>query len=312
MTKQRLLYLKQSSLYALCLMALIVAIGGGGGCGRESQGGVGTTPCRWALARSIRRRTLARYRDSSGVVHYGLVKVDAVQPLDGDFAAIALGNWTPVGDPVPLNSVTLLAPVEPSKIVNFGWTFAAHALEVGGEAERKDPLVFLKPPTVITNPGDPIIYPHGLSNQVEYEGELAIIIGRRCKAVTPEEALDYVFGYTCFNDVTARDLTKTDPEMTRGKGFDTFGPLGPWIVTGLDPTDIRIITRLNGEVKQDARTTEMSFSISELISYISQVMTLLPGDVLASGTPAGSASIQPGDVVEVEIEGIGVLTNPVR
>jgi 2-keto-4-pentenoate hydratase/2-oxohepta-3-ene-1,7-dioic acid hydratase in catechol pathway len=261
---------------------------------------------------SAESKKIVRYQDKTGVVHYGLVKDDKVHQLKSNFDEMAGGKYDFDGKIIPLAQIKILAPVEPSKVINFGWTYPQHAQEVGGEAQRKDPLVFLKPPTVIIADRDTIRYPHGLSKQVEFEGELAIIIGKRAKNLTPENALDCVLGYTCFNDVTARDLTQSDPEFTRGKGFDTFGPLGPWLVTEIDPSDLRLTTTLNGEKKQDARTSQMSYSIPFLISYISQVMTLNPGDVIATGTPAGSAAMKSGDVVKVEIESIGTLVNYVK
>ncbi|MDZ7268938.1 MAG: fumarylacetoacetate hydrolase family protein [candidate division KSB1 bacterium] len=264
-----------------------------------------------ALA-SAESKKIVRYQDQAGAVHYGLVKEDKVHQLKGGIEAFARGKYELDGKILPLAHLKILAPAEPSKVINFGWTYPQHAQEVGGQVQRNDPLVFLKPPTVIIAHRDTIRYPHGLSRQVEFEGELAIIIGKHAKNLTPENALDCVLGYTCFNDVTARDLTQSDPEFTRGKGFDTFGPLGPWIVTEIDPRDLRLTTTLNGEKKQDARTSQMSYGIPFLISYISQVMTLNPGDVIATGTPAGSAAMKPGDVVKIEIEHIGELVNYVK
>lgn len=261
---------------------------------------------------SAESKKIVRYQDQAGAVHYGLLKDGKVHQLKNRFEEIANGRYDFDGKIIPLAQVKILAPVEPSKVINFGWTYPQHAQEVGGQVQRKDPLVFLKPPTVIIADRDTIRYPHGLSKQVEYEGELAVIIGKHAKNLTPENALDCVLGYTCFNDVTARDLTQSDPEFTRGKGFDTFGPLGPWIVTAIDPRDLRLTTTLNGEKKQDARTSQMSYGIPFLISFISQVMTLNPGDVIATGTPAGSAAMKSGDVVKIEIEHIGELVNYVK
>lgn len=261
---------------------------------------------------SAESKKIVRYQDQAGAVHYGLVKDGNVHQLKSSFDEIANGRYEFDGKIIPLAQVKILAPVVPSKVINFGWTYPQHAQEVAGQAQRQDPLVFLKPPTVIIADRDTIFYPHGLSKQVEYEGELAIIIGKRAKNLTPENALACVLGYTCFNDVTARDLTQSDPEFTRGKGFDTFGPLGPWIVTEIDPSDLRLTTILNGEKKQDGRTSQMSYRIPFLLSFISQVMTLLPGDVIATGTPAGSAAMKSGDVVKVEIENIGALINYVK
>jgi 2-keto-4-pentenoate hydratase/2-oxohepta-3-ene-1,7-dioic acid hydratase in catechol pathway len=257
-------------------------------------------------------KKIARFQNKSGDILYGLVVENNITTLGGDFNEIANGRFRTTDKTYKISDVKLLAPVQPSKVINFGWTYPKHAKEVGGESHRKEPLVFLKPPTVITNPDDPILYPKGMSERVEFEGELAIIIGKKAKNVSPRTALKYVLGYTCFNDVTARDLTKKDPQFTRGKGFDTFGPLGPWIVTDIDPSNLKITTKLNGIVKQNSSTSNMTFGIPFLISYISKVMTLNPGDVIATGTPGGSKPMKPGDVVEVEIEKIGILKNKVK
>jgi 2-keto-4-pentenoate hydratase/2-oxohepta-3-ene-1,7-dioic acid hydratase in catechol pathway len=257
-------------------------------------------------------RKILRYQDAAGEKAYGLLDGEDVRELRGGLGDFMRGSFEFSGKAARLSAVRLLPPVEPPKIIAFGWTYSAHAQEVGGEVNRKEPLVFLKPPTAVIGPGDTIRLPHGLSARVECEGELAIIIGRTAKNVTPEEASGCILGYTCFNDVTARDLTEKDPEFTRGKGFDTFAPLGPWIVTGLRADDLKLTTRINGHRKQDARTSAMVYDIPFLISYISKVMTLQPGDIIATGTPGGSTQMTPGDVVEVEIEGIGSLVNHVR
>ncbi|HFD39875.1 MAG TPA: FAA hydrolase family protein, partial [Anaerolineae bacterium] len=175
-----------------------------------------------------------------------------------------------------------------------------------------EPLLFLKPPSAVIGPGEAIVYPQHLSRRVEHEAELAVVIGRRARRVPPAEAPAYILGYTCANDVTARDLQRRDGQWTRGKGFDTFCPLGPWIVPGLDPGDLAIRCLVNGQVRQQGRTSQMIFAIADLIAYISAVMTLEPGDVILTGTPSGVGLLQPGDQVTVEIEGIGSLTNPVR
>lgn len=261
---------------------------------------------------SAQSEQIARFEDGAGRVRFGLVKNGMVSGLRGGWEEILRGAVETDGTTVPLEKVRLLPPVSPSKIVCFGWTYPTHAREVGGEANRREPLVFLKPPSSLIGDRDTIRYPVGLSDRVEFEGELAIIIGKKARDVVPEEAGKHIFGYSCFNDVTARDLTARDPEYTRGKGFDTFGPLGPWIVTGVDGRDLRIITRLNGRVMQDSRTSAMTYSIPFLISYISRVMTLYPGDVIATGTPGGSAPMRPGDTVEVEVENVGVLVSLVR
>jgi 2-keto-4-pentenoate hydratase/2-oxohepta-3-ene-1,7-dioic acid hydratase in catechol pathway len=255
---------------------------------------------------------VVRYRVNQGDVSYGILVDKHIRHLTNSFAEIARGKRDFSGEKHALDKVKLLAPVKPSKVICFGWTFPSHAREVGGEERRKEPLVFLKPPTVIIAEKETIVLPGKLSSQVEFEGELAAIIGKRMRNVKPEEVMKGIFGFTCMNDVTARDLAKKDPEFTRGKGFDTFGPLGPWIVTNLDPSDLKIQTILNGQIKQDARISDMTFEIPFLISYISQVMTLLPGDVIAFGTPGGSGKLKPGDKIQVKIEKIGLLTNFVK
>ena len=209
----------------------------------------------------------------------------------------------------PLAGVALLAPCLPSKIICVGRNYADHAGEMGNELP-KEPLLFFKPPSAITDPGAAIVYPHQ-STRVDFEGELGVVIGRRCRNVSRESALDFVLGYTIVNDVTARDLQRSDGQWTRAKGFDTFAPIGPWIVSDLDWHDVRIKTRLNGLVKQDASTASMIFGVPALVEYISAAFTLEIGDVIATGTPSGVGPMQVGDTVAVEIEGIGTLTNRV-
>jgi 2-keto-4-pentenoate hydratase/2-oxohepta-3-ene-1,7-dioic acid hydratase in catechol pathway len=196
-----------------------------------------------------------------------------------------------------------------TKIVAVGRNYAAHAAEHGNEVPSQ-PLIFLKPPSAVIGPGESIICPPQ-SAQVEHEAELAVVIGRRARRVAAADAWEHVLGYTCANDVTARDLQRSDGQWSRAKGFDTFAPLGPWIVTELDPTDLNVACRVNGQVKQQASTADMVFKIPVLIEYITAAMTLEPGDVVLTGTPEGVSPIQPGDEVEVEVDGIGVLRNPV-
>jgi 2-keto-4-pentenoate hydratase/2-oxohepta-3-ene-1,7-dioic acid hydratase in catechol pathway len=209
---------------------------------------------------------------------------------------------------VPAGAV-LLPPVVPSKIVCVGRNYAEHAKELGNEAP-KEPLLFFKPPSAVLASGGTIVRP-AISERVDFEGELAIIVGREAKDVKADRWRDYVRGFTCANDVTARDLQKKDVQFTRGKGFDTFAPLGPCIETDLDPSDLRIATRVNGETRQDGRTSQVIFPFGFLFEFITAVMTLVPGDVILTGTPSGVGPLQAGDVVEVEIEGIGVLSNAV-
>ncbi len=208
-----------------------------------------------------------------------------------------------------LGDVRLLAPCLPSKIVCVGRNYAEHAAELGN-ALPPDPLLFFKPPSAVIGPGDDIVYPVQ-SKHVEFEGELGVVIGRRCRRVARTEALDYVLGYTVVNDVTARDLQRSDVQWARAKGFDTFAPIGPYIVSGLEWRGRRIRTSLNGVVRQDASTASMIFDVPSLIEYASAAFTLEPGDVIATGTPSGVGPMVGGDIVSVEIEGIGALTNQV-
>ncbi len=216
------------------------------------------------------------------------------------------------GERIPLADVTLLAPVIPrSKVVCIGKNYHDHAAEMGGEAPA-EPLMFLKPNTSVIGPNDVIVRPTSLSSQTDYEGELAVVIGRIAKNVPAERAGEYIFGYTVANDVTARDLQRTDGQWSRAKGFDTFCPVGPVIETDLDVSAASITTRVNGEVRQQGPVSDMIHDIPTLVAYASAVFTLLPGDLILTGTPAGIGSFVAGDVVEVEIDGIGVLRNTAR
>lgn len=248
---------------------------------------------------------IVRYRfqdeTSYGLIWDGGVYRLAAAPEEGLLAGPRLAS---------LDEVTLLAPCQPTKIVAVGQNYAAHAAEVGGSVPA-EPLLFLKPPSAVIGPNMAIAYPHHLSRQVDYEAELAVVLGRQAYRVRPEEAAQYILGYTCANDVTARDLQKRDGQWTRSKSFDTFCPLGPWIVAGLDASDLAIRCRVNGQLRQDGRTADMVFGVHELVAFVSAVMTLLPGDVILTGTPSGIGPLEPGDRVAVEIEGIGTLENHV-
>lgn len=215
------------------------------------------------------------------------------------------------GRTVDISELVLLPPVTPSKIVCVGLNYVDHAIELGMDIPS-EPVIFMKPPSAIIGYGDKIVYP-AVSQQVDYEAELAVVIGKKCKNIASSNAGDVIAGYTCFNDVTARDLQQKDEQWTRAKSFDTFAPLGPFIVSGedLDPSDISIISRVNGEVRQDSRTSNLIFDIPHLIEFISSIMTLDVGDIIATGTPPGVGELLRGDVVEVEIEGIGTLVNEV-
>lgn len=208
------------------------------------------------------------------------------------------------------DNVTWLAPTEPSKIVALALNYRDHAAEFGRPVPE-EPLIFLKPPSAVIGPGEPIVLPR-MSRRVDYEAELAVVMGKTARRVPEEEAWDYILGYTCFNDVTARDLQKKDGLFTRAKGFDTFAPLGPWIETELaDPHHLTLETWVNGERRQQGNTRDLIFNVPALIAFISRIMTLFPGDVIATGTPAGVGPLKPGDMVEVRVEGIGTLRNPV-
>jgi 2-keto-4-pentenoate hydratase/2-oxohepta-3-ene-1,7-dioic acid hydratase in catechol pathway len=213
------------------------------------------------------------------------------------------------GEAVPLGDVRLLAPVLPSKIVAVGLNYRDHAKEMGKEVPA-EPLLFLKAPSALNDPEGEIVYPPD-SALLHYEAELALVVGKRARHVTVAEAPAYVLGYTCLNDVTARDLQRKDGLYARGKGFDTFAPMGPWIETEIDPAALPVRCRVNGELRQDGNTREMGASPLELLAFVSRIMTLLPGDVIATGTPPGVGALSPGDTVEVEVGGIGTLRNRV-
>jgi 2-keto-4-pentenoate hydratase/2-oxohepta-3-ene-1,7-dioic acid hydratase in catechol pathway len=214
-------------------------------------------------------------------------------------------------DPLPLDEARTLAPVAPSKIVCVGRNYREHAAELGNEVPA-EPLLFLKPPSAILSPGEAIRIP-SLSQRVDFEGEIAVVIGQRCSRIGPDEdPSDYIRGYTVANDVTARDLQKKDGQWSRAKGFDTFCPVGPLVTDEVDPAlGIGITTRLNGELRQDGNTRDLIFSIDFLLRYITAAMTLFPGDLILTGTPAGVAPMQPGDQVAITVEGIGTLSNPI-
>ncbi len=244
-----------------------------------------------------------RYK-KDGAAAYGLLTdEDTVWEIRGDIFA----EHEP-GREFGLDEVTLLSPVQPGKVVCVGLNYRRHAVEIGLPLPP-EPVIFLKPPSAVVGPGEPIVHPT-VSRHLEYEGELAVVIGRRATGIPPERAGEHIFGYTCANDVTARDLQHTDRQWDRAKGFDTFLPLGPWVVTQ-DLAPWRIRTILNGAVRQDASSAEMVFSVAQVVSFISGVMTLYPGDVVLTGTPPGTGPLVDGDRLEVRIEGIGGLLNPV-
>ncbi|MFH1908317.1 MAG: fumarylacetoacetate hydrolase family protein [Chloroflexota bacterium] len=248
---------------------------------------------------------IVRYQLKNESPRYGWILEDKIGAIEGDI----YGEYRRLEAETPLASLKLLAPAQPSKILCVGRNFVEHAKEHAAEVP-KVPLIFMKPPSAIINPGDTIILPPQ-SQQIEHEAELVVVIGRRGRNVTAEEAQDYIFGYTVGNDVTARDLQKSDGQWTRAKGFDTFCPFGPWIDTEFDASDALVTCKVSGQPRQMASTRDMVFNVNTLIAFISSVMTLEPGDLIFTGTPAGVGPLKPGDVVEVEIEGLGKLSNPV-
>jgi 2-keto-4-pentenoate hydratase/2-oxohepta-3-ene-1,7-dioic acid hydratase in catechol pathway len=250
-------------------------------------------------------------RDTSsqtpGLPIYGLIEGDGIVEISG----APWIPWSRSSRTLRLADVHFLAPVEPSKIVCVGRNYAAHAAELGNEVP-KAPLIFLKPPSSIIGPQEPIILT-SYSQRVEHEGELAMVIGRTCSHLRDtDDALENVLGYTCLNDVTARDVQKNDVQFTRGKGFDTFCPIGPHIETDLDPSNVLVETHVNGERRQSGSTSLMLYPPAFLVRWISRMMTLYPGDVIATGTPAGVGPLVAGDNVEVSVAGVGVLRNPVH
>ena len=250
--------------------------------------------------------------EQGGDVRFGVVEGPGedpadlvVTPIDGHpFAPFSLA-----GEPLPLASVRLLAPVLPSKVVCIGKNYADHVKEMGLSAPE-DPVVFLKPSTSVIGPGDPIVLPRN-SNRVDHEAELALVVGRLCREVPRERALEVILGYTCGNDVTARDHQAADKQWTRGKSHDTFCPLGPWIETELDASDVVVQARVDGKLKQDERTSALIHDIPAIVEWVTAFMTLLPGDVILTGTPAGVGPLSAGQTVSVTVGGVGTLTNPV-
>jgi 2-keto-4-pentenoate hydratase/2-oxohepta-3-ene-1,7-dioic acid hydratase in catechol pathway len=249
---------------------------------------------------------IARFEDR-GNVAYGSVDLGKgeIRELDGP----PFEEIRPTGASRSLSDVRLLAPVVPSKIVCIGLIYKDHAREMK-KAIPEEPLIFLKAPSALNHPGGDVVYPRA-SRRVDHEAELAVVIGRKAKDVSEREARSVILGYTCFNDVTARDLQAKDVQYARAKGFDTFAPVGPWIETELDPSALSIRCLVNGQARQDSNTREIGKSVFALVEHISHVMTLYPGDLIATGTPPGVGPVQPGDVMTVEIEGIGSLTNRV-
>ncbi len=259
---------------------------------------------------------ILRYRTDTGTPSWAVLSEDKthVRPVRGDL----FGPLEPTGSELALADVTLVAPLDPINIFAIGLNYRAHADETGTKYPE-EPVIFIKATTSVIGPEQKIVLPHMAPDCVDYEAELAVVIGRKCRNVTPQSALDYVLGYTCANDVSARDCQRVrDRQWARAKSFDTFCPLGPWIETDIDPLDTRVSSRLNGEIMQDSNTNDLIFSVPKLISFLSQNFTLLPGTLILTGTPSGvgfartpPVYLRAGDRIEVSLEGIGTLCNEV-
>lgn len=249
---------------------------------------------------------LIRYQMGKEEPHYGWMLEDQVGPLEGS----PFGDYRRLEADIPLRKVRLLAPVLPGKIVGVGRNYLEHARELG-EDIPEIPALFLKPTSSVIGPGEPIVLP-AQSQQVDHEIELAVVIGKAGRWIPPERAASHILGYTIGLDITARDLQRKDGQWTRSKSFDSFCPLGPWLETDLDPTDILLTCRVSGELRQMASTREMVFSVAQIVAFTSAVMTLNPGDIVLTGTPAGVGALKAGDLVESHAEGIGTMQNPVR
>ena len=245
-----------------------------------------------------------RFKTQGNSKRTGILEDSTITEITGNI----FGSYKTVKQKYILDEISICPPVYPSKIVAVGLNYKDHAIEMNRDLP-KEPRIFLKPSTSVIAHGENIVYPKHMSSRVDYEGELGVVIGKTARKVDKEKAFDYVLGYTCINDITARDLQSADIQFTRAKGFDTFAPIGPVIETEIDPSNLEISTYLNGKRKQHSYTSKLIFKIEELISFISSVMTLLPGDIISTGTPSGVAPMEVGDTVEVEIKGVGKLTN---
>lgn len=248
-----------------------------------------------------------RFMNCDSEIGYGFIQEEKIQVLDKNFLD---PSCKPINSWLSIDEVTLLAPAQPSKVICVGLNYALHIKEMN-HSLPEDPIIFMKPSSCVIGPEEEIIYPK-ISQRVDYEAELAVVIGTTIKGVTEVEATKGIFGYTCANDVTARDLQKKDGQWTRGKSFDTFCPIGPWIVTDIDPSALDVQLLLNGVIMQSSNTRNLITSVPKLVSFISQVMTLFPGDVVLTGTPEGVGPMQPGDEIIVQIQSIGQLRNTLK
>jgi 2-keto-4-pentenoate hydratase/2-oxohepta-3-ene-1,7-dioic acid hydratase in catechol pathway len=261
---------------------------------------------------------ICRFKTNESAAQYGLVEENIVRPFKIESTLTAKLSKETINHlllsdaaPIPFSQIKILPPTIPSKIVCVGRNYQEHAKELGNKMPD-EPLLFLKAPSAIISTEEEIILP-SLSNHVEHEGEIGVVIGRKAFQLSADEnPLDYVLGYTCVNDITARDIQRKDVQFTRGKSFDTFCPVGPFIAIGLDPSNLNVTTRVNSVVKQQGNTMDMAFPVAAIIRYVAQVMTLFPGDLIATGTPAGVSALKDGDIVEVEVDGVGILRNPVK
>ena len=242
--------------------------------------------------------------EHKGQAFKGILEGDMIRVIENEDSEYCRA----LGKMVPLNDVKLLKPVKPGKVIAVGLNYLAHIDEMGHENRPEDPVLFIKTSSCVIGPEETIIMP-AESERIDFEAELGVVIGRICDNVSAEEAKKYIFGYTCLNDVTARDLQRKDGQWTRGKGFRTFCPIGPYVETELDPSSVRVQAILNGEIKQDSNTSLLIKNVYELVSYISGIMTLMPGDIIATGTPNGVGPMKSGDTIEITIEGIGTLRN---
>jgi 2-keto-4-pentenoate hydratase/2-oxohepta-3-ene-1,7-dioic acid hydratase in catechol pathway len=252
---------------------------------------------------------IARF-SRDGNVAFAAVEDEGGEPVLAVIEGHPFAPFRFTGERLTGSAVRLLAPVLPSKVVAVGKNYAAHAAEMGGGPPPESPVIFLKPSTSVIGPGDPIGYPPS-AQRVDYEGELAVVVGRLCRRVSAADAAEYILGYTCANDVTARDQQAADGQWTRAKGYDSFCPLGPWLQTEFDPSDAELRTQVDGETRQHGHTRDLIHPVPDLVAFISAVMTLLPGDVILTGTPEGVGPLSVGDEVSVSVEGIGALTNRV-